>query len=77
AQMGVGTPGLIAIGLGVGIGCGVINGILVAGLRLPSIVVTIGTMSLFRGIAYIVLGDKAYGGYPASFAYFGQGYVFW
>ena len=44
---------------------------------LPSIVVTIGTMSLFRGIAYIVLGDKAYTGYPDAFAYFGQGYVWW
>ena len=47
------------------------------GLRLPSIVVTIGTMSLFRGIAFIVLGDQAYKGYPASFAFFGQGYVWW
>ena len=47
------------------------------GLGLPSIVVTIGTMSLFRGIAFIVLGDQAYKGYPASFAFFGQGYVWW
>ena len=39
--------------------------------------VTIGTMSLFRGIAYIVLGDKAFTGYPAGFAFFGQGYVWW
>ncbi len=38
---------------------------------------TIGTMSLFRGIAYIVLGDKAFTGYPPSFAFFGQGYVWW
>ncbi|EJN06291.1 ABC transporter permease [Phyllobacterium sp. YR531] len=77
AQTGVGTFGIVLIGIGVGLGCGTVNAILVAGLRLPSIVVTIGTMSLFRGISYIVLGDKAYGGYPASFAYFGQGYVFW
>ncbi len=34
-------------------------------------------MSLFRGISYMVLGDQAYGKYPADFAYFGQGYVFW
>ena len=46
-------------------------------MGLPSIVVTIGTLSLFRGIAYIVLGDQAYSGYPASFAFFGQGYVWW
>jgi len=77
AQMGVGTPGLVLIGIGTGLVCGAINGGLVAGLKLPSIVVTIGTMSLFRGISYIVLGDKAYGGYPESFAYFGQGYVVW
>ncbi len=46
-------------------------------MKLPSIVVTIGTMSLFRGISYIVLGDQAYGGYPDDFAFFGQGYVVW
>ncbi|MCX7645276.1 MAG: ABC transporter permease [Rhodobacteraceae bacterium] len=77
AQAGVGTPGLVAIGLAVGLACGAFNGLLVTRLGLPSIVVTIGTMSLFRGISYIVLGDQAYGGYPAGFAFFGQGYVFW
>ncbi|MCF1463740.1 ABC transporter permease [Agrobacterium vitis] len=77
AQVGIGTPGLVMIGIGVGLLCGVFNGVLVAGLKLPSIVVTIGTMSLFRGISYIVLGDQAYGKYPESFAYFGQGYVAW
>lgn len=74
-QMGVGTPGLVAIGIGAGLLCGAFNGFLVAGLKLPSIVVTIGTMSLFRGISYMVLGDQAYGKYPTDFAYFGQGYV--
>ncbi|RCW20884.1 monosaccharide ABC transporter membrane protein (CUT2 family) [Ciceribacter lividus] len=77
AQMGIGAPGLVVIGIGTCLACGAFNGILVAGLRLPSIVVTIGTMSLFRGISYIVLGDQAYGKYPADFAFFGQGYVFW
>ncbi|MCO6180619.1 ABC transporter permease [Ciceribacter sp. RN22] len=77
AQMGIGAPGLVVIGIGTGLACGAFNGILVAGLKLPSIVVTIGTMSLFRGISYIVLGDQAYGKYPADFAFFGQGYVFW
>lgn len=77
AQMGVGTAGLVLVGLSTGVICGAINGALVAGLKLPSIVVTIGTMSLFRGISYLVLGDKSYGNYPSDFAYFGQGYVFW
>jgi rhamnose transport system permease protein len=76
-QMGAGTPTLVLIGLTVGLAAGAFNGFLVTRLNLPSIVVTIGTMSLFRGIAYIVLGDQAYRGYPASFAFFGQGYVWW
>lgn len=76
-QMGAGTPVLILVGLGTGLLCGAFNGVLVTRLGLPSIVVTIGTMSLFRGISYIVLGDQAFRGYPADFAFFGQGYVFW
>ena len=76
-QMGVGTEGLVLIGLAVGLICGAVNGVLVTGLGLPSIVVTIGTMSLFRGISFIVLGDQVYKGYPPDFAFFGQGYVWW
>jgi len=76
-QFGADTPALVAIGIGTGIVCGAFNGWLVTGLKLPSIVVTIGTMSLFRGISFIILGDQSYKGYPASFAWFGQGYVFW
>jgi rhamnose transport system permease protein len=76
-QYGADTPVLVAIGIGTGLLAGAFNGVLVTRLGLPSIVVTIGTMSLFRGISYIVLGDQAFKGYPASFAFFGQGYVWW
>ncbi len=68
---------LVVLGIGTGLACGAFNGLLVAGFGLPSIVVTIGTMSLFRGISYIVLGDGAFTGYPAEFGWFGQGYVWW
>ena len=76
-QFGVGTPGLVAVGILTGLICGAFNGVLVTGLGLPSIVVTIGTMSFFRGLSFIVLGDQVYKGYPSSFAFFGQGYVWW
>ena len=76
-QFGVGTPGLVAVGILTGLICGAFNGVLVTGLGLPSIVVTIGTMSFFRGLSFIVLGDQAYKGYPSNFAFFGQGYVWW
>ena len=74
---GFGTPAIVAVGLAAGLLCGAVNGALVAWLNLPSIVVTIGTMSLFRGISFIILGDKAFTGYPKDFAFFGQGYVWW
>lgn len=75
--MGAGTPLIVLVGLAIGLTCGAFNGLLVARFGLPSIVVTIGTMSLFRGISFIILGDQAFNGYPDSFAYFGQGYVWW
>ena len=76
-QAGAGVPVLVGVGLLTGLVCGALNGALVAGMGLPSIVVTIGTMSLFRGISYIVLGDQAFTGYPDGFDFFGQGYVWW
>lgn len=72
-----GTIELVVIGLTVGMLCGAFNAVFVTVLGLPSIVVTIGTMSLFRGISYIILGDDVFRGYPSSFAFFGQGYVYW
>ena len=77
AQYEVGTPVLVLIGLGVGLLCGAFNAVFVTVLGLPSIVVTIGTMSLFRGVSYIILGDGSFQGYPSSFAWFGQGYIYW
>ena len=76
-QYGAGTPELVVIGLSVGLLCGAFNAFFVTVLGLPSIVVTIGTMSLFRGISFIILGDDAYRGYPSDFAWFGQGYIYW
>ena len=77
ATAGAGTPLLVLIGIAVGIVAGAFNGFIVTRFRIPSIVVTIGTMSLFRGIAFVVLGDQVYRSYPPDFAWFGQGYVWW
>jgi rhamnose transport system permease protein len=75
AQMGFGTAILVISGLAVGATAGAVNGALVTWFRLPSIVVTIGTMSLFRGIAQVVLGDQALTKYPSALTSFGQGYI--
>lgn len=55
---------------------GMLNGYLVARIRLPALVVTLGTYAFYRGIAYGFLGDQAARGYPKAFTYFGQGKVF-
>lgn len=73
---GVAPELLLPIALATGTACGWLNGIMVTRFRLPSIVVTIGTVSLFRGLASVVLGDKAFTGYPQVMADWGQGYFF-
>jgi rhamnose transport system permease protein len=47
--------------------CGAINGTLIAFLNLPAMIVTIGTMNLFRGISQIFIGDKSLGSFPLWF----------
>ena len=77
AASGAGPGTLVVVGIAVGLAAGVFNGFIVTRFQIPSIVVTIGTMSLFRGIGFVVLGDQVYRNYPPGFEYFGQGYVWW
>jgi rhamnose transport system permease protein len=66
---------IVGCGLAVGLLAGAFNGALVTRWRVPAIVATIGTMSLYRGIAYGILGDRVLKDYPPAFAFFGQGYI--
>lgn len=52
---------------------GLLNGILVARVKLPALVVTLGTYAFYRGVAFVLLGDQAARGYPEEFTYLGQG----
>jgi rhamnose transport system permease protein len=56
----------MAAALVVGALGGTLNGVLVAKLGLPSIAVTIGTLTLFRGIAEILLAPRTITGFPPS-----------
>lgn len=55
---------------------GLLNGYLVAKVKLPALVVTLGTYAFYRGLAYGFLGDQAARGYPEAFTYLGQGKIF-
>jgi rhamnose transport system permease protein len=46
------------LGMGVGLVLGIVNGLLVAVLRIPAIVATLGTLSIYRGIAVTIAGGK-------------------
>jgi rhamnose transport system permease protein len=49
----------VIVCLGSGLLMGALNGVLVIGFQLPSIIVTIGTLTLYRGIAQVIAGDKS------------------
>jgi ribose/xylose/arabinose/galactoside ABC-type transport system permease subunit len=51
-------PTATAIACGVGLVCGLINGLLVVGLRMHPFIVTLGTMSIFRGIGNVWITVK-------------------
>ena len=65
----------IVVALLVGLVAGSLNGLLVTRLALPSLVVTIGTLALYRGLAYVVLGDQAVSNFPTAFTNLGFGTI--
>jgi rhamnose transport system substrate-binding protein len=55
---------------------GALNALLITRLKLPPLIVTLGTFSLFRGIAEgLTRGIENYSGFPAQFLFLGQGYL--
>ena len=46
--------------------CGAFNGVLVTRFGLPSLAVTIGTLALFRGLAFVVIGDQSATDFPGT-----------
>jgi ribose transport system permease protein len=49
----------MVIGVAVGAGLGLINGLLAVLLRLPSIIVTLGTFSMYEGLSLVINGGRA------------------
>ena len=74
-RAGFGPWGIGAAALLTGCVAGAVNGVLVTRYKLPSIVVTIGTLSLYRGLALVVLGDQSISGYPEVFSTLGNSYL--
>ncbi|MCL1982378.1 MAG: ABC transporter permease [Clostridiales bacterium] len=59
--MGIPWQGMLAaflITIAMGVICGLLNGVLVAKLRIPAFIATLGTLYVFRGSAYLVTGSN-------------------
>ncbi|HEY7119715.1 MAG TPA: ABC transporter permease, partial [Tepidisphaeraceae bacterium] len=68
------AAGLMAIGIG-GVG-GWLNAALITRLRIPPLIVTLGSFSLFRGLAEGITGGyDNFTNFPQSFLFLGQGYI--
>lgn len=65
----------IILGLLVGAGCGLVNGLVISKLNLPAFIVTLAMMSSARGAALVYTNGKTIVGVPQSAVQFGQGYV--
>jgi rhamnose transport system permease protein len=73
---GLPMPLAVVLCLGVATICGLINGLLMTKFKeLSSVIVTLATMIIFRGIAYVILEDQASGKFPSWFSTLGWGSV--
>jgi ribose transport system permease protein len=61
------VPGAILICLGTGTLCGLLNGIGVVFLRVHPFVITLGTMAIYRGIAFVMTKAQAFTHFPMQF----------
>ena len=66
----------VSAAITVGAVCGAINGYCIASLRVPALVTTLGTMVLFRGVAYVVLGIDILFRYPEQLLWVARGRIF-
>ena len=69
-------PMAAVLALLVGFAGGALNALLIARLELPALIVTLGTLSLFRGVAEgMTQAAVNYTGFPSGFLFLGQGYL--
>ena len=73
---GLSPPFAIAGGLGVGILCGFLNGMLAARFRLHPIVMTLATGAVFLGVNFYITRGESIVGLPVGLVFLGQGRIF-
>jgi ribose transport system permease protein len=66
-------PLAIAIGIGTGLFCGFLNGLMITQLRINAFIVTLGTLEAYRGLALVVSKGLPVHEIPGGFSYLGDG----
>ena len=71
------VPMIVAIPLTLLLGTtlGLINGLLSVTLNVHSLIITLGTASIYKGLGYIFAQSRNIMGFPDAFRWFGQGYI--
>ena len=73
--MEVPVPLAFLAGIAAGSACGLLNGILTTKVKIPSIIVTLGTLTIIRGLAFIIVGGVTVFGMPVSYRVLGRSYI--
>ncbi|HEY2422466.1 MAG TPA: ABC transporter permease [Chthoniobacterales bacterium] len=60
----------IGVTIGVGILCGLVNGSMIVAFKVHPFIITLGTMAIFRGIAFVQTGGQSIGEFPEAFRNF-------
>lgn len=63
------------IGIGVGVACGFINGLIITKLNVPPFITTLGTMVAFRGLALVLSNGRVLYGLPDNFVSVFAGFI--
>lgn len=72
-ESGKPIPLAILIGIGCGLLCGLVNGLLITQLRINPFIVTLGTLEAYRGFVLVVSKGLPVHGLPDRFAFLGDG----
>lgn len=75
-RVGVPVPLAILVGLGMGLLCGLVNGLLITHGRLPPFISTLGMMSVARGAALLYTQGRPISGFSKEFRYLATGEIF-
>ena len=65
----------IPAGLMVGVATGLLNGLIITVININPIITTLGTMTMMRGLAFILTGGMSLYGVPSEFQWLGRGYL--